>query len=101
MIEFNDFKIEDKKLYWLIKASKISIVMGLIYNPKHGVLIIGGPTGTHITGHSEKPKEKILKLLNQGYIIESVAKKEKTIKDVLIKPKIDKEDLKLIELFKS
>jgi hypothetical protein len=59
---------ETKKLYWLVQDDDgPGSVIGFVANEDQGGLVIGGPTGTHCTGHGEGWRSKWAELLAAGF----------------------------------
>ena len=90
------------KIIWLVKKEQRRLdVFGYIRAMKEslGCLIIGGPTGTHCSGHGESWTVKWNKLLSQGYIKETEAKIKIIISKNWKPPKLKQEEKELIKVF--
>jgi hypothetical protein len=59
---------QPKTLYWLIgeKAGR-RVTLGFVANEDRGGLVLGGPTGTHCTGHGEGWRSKWAEIEAAGY----------------------------------
>jgi hypothetical protein len=64
---------EQGMIHWLIKKAKIKDVVGF-YWYKGGFYIIGGETGSHHSGHADKPIDKWALLLSNDYVVEKDAR---------------------------
>lgn len=94
---------ERGKIIWLIKKNKINLdVIGYMRGMEEslGYVVIGGPTGTHCSGHGESGIVKWNKLLSQGYIKEIEAKIKNIIPKDWKSPKLKQEEKELIEIFR-
>jgi hypothetical protein len=95
-------KYEKGNLYWFIslKDNKQNAI-GFLRGAMGKALIIGGPTGSHMTGHQESWRDFLLKIRSQGYIEESEAKKQGIISDAWQPPSLSLADYELVKIEQS
>lgn len=92
-------KPEKAKIFWLVKIKQNQkIVLGLLRDKYDGCFIIGGPTGSHYTGHGESWKSKWKEYLNKGYIDVDLAKKNQLLPLNWFPPKITQKDQSIINI---
>jgi hypothetical protein len=65
-------KIDEGQIHWFIHELD-KTPTGLIRMRNGGALIIGGKTGTHLTGHGESYWAKIKELISHGYVPVEIA----------------------------
>jgi hypothetical protein len=94
-------KPEKLKAYWMHKkvGSKDSL-LGLFRDGEAGCFILGGPTGSHYTGHGESWESKWKQLLKDGYIEVATAIAEGKLPKDWQPPKISRRDQELIDVIR-
>lgn len=86
------------EILWFIKENNPKKALGLLRSQGNGCFIIGGPTGSHLTGHGESWESKWKEYLAKGYIDIGTAKKKGLISLSWAHPKINKEDKYIINI---
>lgn len=89
------------KIFWLVREDNRRMVIGLLRDRHNGCLIIGGPAGSHYTGHGESWESKGKEYLQEGYIDVDLAKKNDILASSWHPPKIGKKDQIIISSIKS
>jgi hypothetical protein len=83
---------ETKKLYWLVRDDgEPASVIGFVAHEDQGGLVIGGPTGTHCTGHSEGWRSKWAELEAAGY--------REIVRPDWSPPRLSRNERKLVRLY--
>ena len=68
-------KPEKGKILWLVKKNDPKTVLGFLKDRLGGCFIIGGPTGSHYTGHGEGWESKLEQYFREGYTDADLAKR--------------------------
>ena len=88
-----------EKILWLVKKDgNHTNVIGFLRDQGDGCLIIGGPTGSHYTGHYESWRSKWEVYMRDGYIDVDAAIKSKIIPSDWHTPKISSKDQVIIDM---
>jgi len=85
-------KPEKAKILWLVKKNDPKTVLGFLRDQFEGCFIIGGPTGSHYTGHGERWESKWEQYLRGGYIYADSAKRTQSLPANWHPPKIATKD---------
>jgi len=88
------------KIAWLFKKNNGGYnALGFLRmrGEREGCFIIGGPTGSHCTGHGEEWEGKLSEYVEQGYIDKENAIKENLISLDWSPPRISKGDQETID----
>jgi hypothetical protein len=70
--------------------------LGFLRDSRDGALIIGGQTGTHMTGHGERATAKMNEILSLGYIPLADAIKSNLIPAAWTPPSLNASDASLV-----
>ena len=65
-------KIEHGKIHWFVHE-RDGTPLGFIRLTKGGAFVIGGKTGSHLTGHGESYWKKITEIVALGYVPVEIA----------------------------
>ena len=84
-------------IYWFIHAEDTSIELGIIRISNNGAIVIGGKTGSHLTGHGESYWDKLKEVIAMNYIPVKVGIDLKLISSDWKAPNLTSSDRKLIE----
>jgi hypothetical protein len=60
-------KIEKGQVHWFVHQ-RDSTPLGFIRMKDGGALVVGGKTGSHVTGHGESYWKKITEIIALGYV---------------------------------
>lgn len=91
-------KPKEARILWLVdKSDNRTIVVGFLRDHSDGCFIIGGPTGSHYTGHGERWESKWENYISEGYIDADSAKKNKILSFDWNPPRIKKKDKIIID----
>jgi len=83
---------ETGKITWFFKQGNNSVETLGFLRDGFGAFVIGGPTGSHCTGHEEGWKDKLDEYIELGYIDEKEAKETGLISQDWVPPKISRRD---------
>ena len=87
--------IEPKKVYWFIEPESPLMPLGFIRDGR-GAFVIGGKTGSHLTGHAETWWDKLLLIGSLGYLPVELAMKRGVIPDSWTPPQPSEQDAKTL-----
>ena len=65
-------KIEQGQIHWFVHE-RDQIPLGFIRLTKGGAVVIGGKTGSHLTGHGESYWKKLKEIIALGYVPVEIA----------------------------
>ncbi len=91
----NEMKPELGRITWLVNPKRDIIGFYLFEN---GFYVIGGPTGSHMNGHSDDPITKWQSYLENGYRPELEAKQMGLIPMTWNQPQLTMKDRRMIYL---
>lgn len=96
-------KPKKTKISWLLKkGGDRTIIVGFLRDQSQGCFIIGGPTGSHYTGHGESWESKWKNYMREGYIDADSAKRNRILSSNWNPPMIKKKDQVIInKIFKG
>ena len=83
--------IEPKKVYWFVEPESPLTPLGFIRDGR-GAFVIGGKTGSHLTGHAETWWDKLLLIGSLGYIPVELAIKRGVISEDWTPPQPSDQD---------
>ena len=87
------------KILWLLKKNgNKNIIVGFLRDQRDGCFIIGGPTGSHYTAHTESWELKWKEFMQNGYIDINSAIKNKLLSSDWQPPKIREKDKTIIKM---
>lgn len=86
------------KLYWFVHLqSSPPVTLGFIREKRGGAIIIGGKTGSHLTGHDETYWKKLKEVIAMGYTPVDVARDLRMLPEGWSPPELTPRDKELIE----
>jgi hypothetical protein len=87
--------IEPKKVYWFIEPDGPLTPLGFI-RAGRGAFVIGGKTGSHLTGHVETWWDKLLLIGSLGYIPVELAIGRGLIPENWAPPRLSEKDVLML-----
>jgi hypothetical protein len=92
-------KPKKEKILWLVKKNGNQMkIIGFLRDHDDSCFIIGGPTGSHYTGHGESWQSKWKEYMDDGYIDINSAVKNKILSSDWHSPKISKNDRVVVDM---
>lgn len=79
--------IEQRQIHWFIHE-RDQTPLGFARLRNGGALILGGKTGSHLTGHGESYWKKLKEVINLGYMPAETAMELKVIQPSWVPPEI-------------
>jgi len=74
--------VEPGRLFWFVDPStNPPTTLGFVRDPDGGAFAVGGPTGSHLTGHAESWWDKLSLIAAQGYVPVELAMKRRLVPD--------------------
>jgi hypothetical protein len=89
------YLIEPKKVYWFVDPENPLTPLGFVRDGR-GAFVIGGKTGSHLTGHAETWWDKLLLIGSLGYIPVEIAMKRDLIPNDWTPPQPSEKDAKTL-----
>ena len=94
--------IEPSRVFWFVDPSTTPPTpLRFVRDPDGGALAIGGPTGSHLTGHAELWWDKLTLIASQGYIPAELAIKKRLIPDSWSAPAFSEADKRILSHIQS
>src|SRR3954451_16045400 len=88
--------VEPGRLVWFVDPSRTPPTsLGYVRDPDGGAFAIGGPTGSHMTGHAESWWQKLSLIASQGYIPVELAITKRIVSDDWSPPAISEADMRI------
>ena len=94
--------VEPGRLCWFIdRSSPSSAPLAFIRDHRGGAYVVGGPTGSHYTGHAESWWDKLSLIASSGYIPVELAMQKKIIPPDWAAPSMADKEAQLVERIRS
>src|SRR3954447_20132284 len=87
--------VDPKNVYWLIDPESPLTPVGFVRDGR-GAFVIGGKTGSHLTGHAETWWDKLLLVGSLGYIPLELAMKRRIVPEDWSPPPLSEKDAKIL-----
>jgi hypothetical protein len=93
---------EPRIVYWFVHPSTVPPTpLGFIRTNGRGALLIGGLTGSHMTGHKDTWQDKFRLLISDGYLPIEVAQAQGLVSESWKPPAVDGIDHGIVSRIQS